>query len=91
MNHPKGFNGYRDRGKPRRYRTDKTCQAKRRYTSEVEARAGAVVDMRERANRHRLWVYRCPHCSGWHLTHKEQGRRWEVIGENPVAADAPAT
>lgn len=84
-------NAWRDPGKPRRYRTNNTCKAKRRFVTEVEARAMAVVDMRERANRHRLWVYLCPHCAGWHLTHKDLGRRWEVIGENPVPAHAPAT
>lgn len=87
----RGSNKARDLHKPRRYRTDNTCKGKRRWVSEVEARAVGAIDIEESAGKVlHLWVYRCQHCSGWHLTSKNQGSRWKVTVENPAAADAPA-
>jgi hypothetical protein len=68
----------RDRGKPRKYRTDNTCKAKPRYVSEVEARANALLSLETRRDTDRIWVYRCRHCSGWHLTSSNQGKRYMV-------------
>lgn len=79
-----GRNAWRDQGKPRTYRTDRTCQAKQRYTDEIAVRAAGSVSMVERKNRHRLWCYRCTHCSGWHLTHSDQGARWEIRANDPA-------
>jgi hypothetical protein len=73
-------NAWRDRGKPRPYRTDATCKDKRRYPDEVSIRAIGAVDLTEcKDPAKRLWCYRCRHCSGWHLTSTNQGKRWEII------------
>ena len=68
----------RDKGKPRKYRTNHTCQVKQRWVTEIEARANALLSLEERRDTDRLWVYRCPHCSGWHLTSVPNGKRWLV-------------
>jgi hypothetical protein len=72
-----GRNAWRDRGKPRKYRTDETCKDKRRYPDEMSIRAVGAVELEERKAK-RLWCYRCRHCTGWHLTSKDQGPRWEI-------------
>jgi hypothetical protein len=79
-----GGNTWRDRGKPRTYRTDPTCKDKPRYQDEVTVRAAGAVSLEERKNREQLWCYRCRHCRGWHLTSKNQGKRWEITVENPA-------
>jgi len=71
----------RDRGKPRKYRTDPRCADKRRMVDEAAARAMALVAIEERKGERRtdrLWVYRCNRCDGWHLTSKSKGSRWLV-------------
>lgn len=74
-----GKNAWRDRGKPRRYRTDPTCKGKRRFADEPGVRAAGVLSIiEEHVAIGRLWCYRCRHCGGFHLTSKEQGRRWEI-------------
>lgn len=73
----------KDRGKPRRYRTDKTCNGKRRFVSEVEARAAAAVSLDERRDAERLWVYLCGHCSGWHITSRAHSTRYVVERVKP--------
>lgn len=81
-----GGNVWRDRGKPRAYRTDPTCKDKPRYPDELTARAAGAVSLAERQNREWLWVYRCKHCrGGWHLTHKDQGNAFAITVDNPVA------
>lgn len=65
--------------RPRRYRTDPKCKAKRYYVDEVGARAGALIALKEIGNRRRLWVYKCRHCDGWHLTHNDQGAARKVV------------
>ena len=72
----------RDRDKPRRYRTDRNCKAKRRYLSEVEVFAAGMLSIMEEQNRTRLWCYRCRHCEGWHLTSANQGARWLITVDN---------
>lgn len=80
--------GRRDRGKPRRYRTEHRCQNKRRFIDEVSAKAIGMVQLEECFNGVRLWVYRCTHCDGWHLTSKNKGRRYEVPNPRDDAARA---
>lgn len=77
-------NVWRDRGKPRRYRTDRTCKDKQRYTDEPSVRAGGAVSIAERKNRDKLWCYPCRHCAGWHLTHLNQGKRYEITEGCPA-------
>lgn len=72
-------NAWRDRGKPRTYRTDRTCKEKRRSHDEVEIRAIGAVTLAELGDpEKRLWCYRCKHCGGFHLTSKNEGTRWEI-------------
>ena len=53
--------------------SERNCQRKIRHHSEAKAlRAASRVAGKARV-RH-LRVYRCPHCQGWHLTRKVQGR-----------------
>lgn len=68
----KDRNSWRDTGKPRAYRTDKTCKDKRYFADEALARAQAQLTIQERALK-KLWIYRCPHCPGWHHTSCNQG------------------
>jgi len=65
-------NAWRDRGKPRRYRTDKTCKDKRYFADEALARAQAQARIQE-VGLKKLWVYRCRFCPGWHITSHNQG------------------
>jgi len=65
-------NAWRDRGKPRAYRTDNTCKGKRYFSDELLARANAQDTIHE-AGLKKLWVYRCSSCPGWHLTSHNQG------------------
>lgn len=50
----------------------RNCERKQPYTSELNARinAQAVINdtRRSRDTPRRLWVYRCPHCTAWHMT-----------------------
>jgi hypothetical protein len=59
------------------------CRRKRRFTTRIEADAHALESM-VRPHRGKpvvhLYVYRCDHCTGWHLTKKfhplPQSRLW---------------
>lgn len=44
------------------------CQAKRRHADELTARAAAASHLEAGSDRVKLYVYRCKHCDGWHLT-----------------------
>lgn len=81
----KDRNAWRDRGKPRRYITDKNCKMKDRFTDEPQARAAALFAIENPRNgdkpRTQLWVYRCDHCSGWHMTSRRHDHRWLVEAE----------
>lgn len=68
----KDRNAWRDVGKPRPYRTEKTCKDKRYFCDEHLARAQAQLTIQEQGLK-KLWVYRCPHCPGYHLTSNNQG------------------
>jgi len=50
--------------------SQKVCLKKIRYWSERQASRIAELAMATRPDR--IWVYRCPHCEGWHLTRMEQ-------------------
>jgi hypothetical protein len=87
-----GRNRWRDRGKPRRYRTDHTCQEKRRFSDEIQAKAVGMIELEENCgNGKRLWVYPCHHCNGWHLTSKNGGERYLVPDPRRDAARARRT
>jgi len=82
-------NVWRSRSKPRRYVYDKDCKMKARFTDEPQARAGALIAIenprhpKERVSR--LWVYRCPHCFGWHMSSSDHGKRFCVEREKRAA------
>lgn len=48
---------------------EKGCTGKRWYRSAAEARAGK--QRTERITQKKFRIYRCPWCSGWHLTTKK--------------------
>lgn len=78
----------RDGGKPRRYRTERTCSGKRYFADEIGARAVGAVTVEGSYGEKSLWVYRCKHCPGWHLTSKNQGARWLVAAKNTQSKHA---
>lgn len=47
-----------------------SCQEKRRYRSEDEAKKVAEIQMLRDMNLE-LSVYKCPECLGWHLTRRK--------------------
>lgn len=53
------------------------CQAKRRYSDELGARASASV-ICERTSKDKLGVYFCRFCRGWHVTSLTTTRGWRV-------------
>jgi hypothetical protein len=80
----RGRNAWRDVGKPRKYRTDKTCKNKRYFSDEALARASAQATIQEVGNVKKLWVYRCQHCPGFHLTSHNQGPDKLVTAVSPA-------
>jgi len=50
----------------RKARRRETCESKRRFATEAEARAAALWDRTQFGVR--LISYRCEECDGWHLT-----------------------
>jgi hypothetical protein len=52
---------------------------KYRYADDLTARAvGSSYEAAQRAAGLVLYVYRCPHCGGWHLTRNDNGKRARV-------------
>lgn len=47
----------------------RACGRKRRYETRVEAAKAAEKSSR-RKDAPKIFVYECPYCSGWHLTHR---------------------
>lgn len=47
------------------------CDRKQRYASSAEAKARGRHSLTFQRNEC-LWVYKCPHCKGWHLTSRPQ-------------------
>lgn len=60
-----------------------TCANKTRHPDEITARAIAMHAIQTHGNTRQLFVYRCPQCSGWHLTrcHQKSGA---ITADNPL-------
>lgn len=63
---------------------ERRCTGKHRWPDEFTARAGAAHAIKAFGKVSALYVYRCPHCRGWHLTRTKQ------YGQEPVRAGALA-
>lgn len=50
----------------------KACESKRRYATRADAKA--TIATCERHGSPALYLYKCPYCGGWHLTHKRPSR-----------------
>lgn len=71
----RGQKGYGARGRlddedPDEFRA---CARKRRYATSVEAKKAAEKSSK-RKDAPKLFVYECPYCGGWHLTHRKPRR-----------------
>ena len=51
----------------------RACGRKKRYETRVEARMAAERNSR-RKDAPKIFIYECPYCGGWHLTHRRPGR-----------------
>lgn len=80
--------------KPARYsqlrRPPLLCADKRRHPDEVAARAHGMRSIENNKNAEMLFVYRCEHCAGWHLTKSPLGKSPAITSENPVDIDPRA-
>lgn len=47
----------------------RACGRKKRYATRVEATKAAEKSSR-RKDAPKIFVYECPYCGGWHLTHR---------------------
>lgn len=47
----------------------RACGRKRRYETRVGAKKAAERSSR-RKDAPKIFVYECPYCGGWHLTHR---------------------
>lgn len=47
----------------------RACGRKNRYETRVEASKAAERNSR-RKDAPKIYVYECPYCGGWHLTHR---------------------
>lgn len=63
------------------------CEPKHRYADEMTARIGAMHSINRYKNTDKLYVYKCPHCVGWHLTHSVQRDACGVKADDPVAME----
>lgn len=69
---------------------DKMCLRKRRFPDEYVARASAQTTLQSNPDVGQLFVYQCPSCRGWHLTHKNHGEKTTyVTRDNPYRDDRP--
>lgn len=48
---------------------DKMCIKKQRFADEMSCRVRAQHGMSNTETK-MLWIYRCPNCRGYHMTHK---------------------
>lgn len=72
--------------RPRKRIDNRVCLGKRRFSDEAGARALGMTSIAERPwGVSVLWVYRCPHCDGWHLT-KNRRKEPAITADNPVTA-----
>lgn len=51
----------------------RVCGRKKRYDTRVDAKKAAEKSSR-RKDAPKIFVYECPYCGGWHLTHRRPGR-----------------
>lgn len=51
----------------------RACGRKRRYETRFDAKRAAERSSR-RKDAPKIFVYECPYCGGWHLTHRRPGR-----------------
>lgn len=51
----------------------RACGRKRRYDTRVEAAKAAERSSR-RKDAPKIFVYECPYCGGWHLTHRRPAK-----------------
>ena len=51
----------------------RACGRKKRYDTRVDAKKAAEKSSR-RKDAPKIFVYECPYCGGWHLTHRRSGR-----------------
>ena len=51
----------------------RACGRKKRYETRVDARKAAARSSR-RKDAPKIFVYECPYCGGWHLTHRRPTR-----------------
>ena len=56
-----------------RGREFRACGCKKRYDTRVDARKAAERNSR-RKDAPKIFIYECPYCGGWHLTHRRPGR-----------------
>ena len=47
----------------------RACGRKKRYETRAEAKKAAEASSRRR-DAPKIFVYECPYCGGWHLTHR---------------------
>lgn len=64
------------------------CAGKNRYPDEYAARAVGMYAINTYKNPPRLYVYQCPHCSGWHLTKSRNTERPAISRHDPLEAHA---
>lgn len=50
----------------------RACGCKRRYETRIDAKRAAERSSR-RKDAPKIFVYECPYCGGWHLTHRRPG------------------
>ena len=51
----------------------RACGRKKRYETRVDAKKAAERSSR-RKDAPKIFVYECPYCGGWHLTHRRPAR-----------------
>ena len=51
----------------------KACGRKKRYDMRMDAKKAAEKSSR-RKDAPKIFVYECPYCGGWHLTHRRPDR-----------------
>lgn len=51
----------------------RSCGRKKRYDTRVDAKKAAERSSR-RKDAPKIFVYECPYCGGWHLTHRRPAR-----------------
>lgn len=65
-------------------RVTHNCQKKRRFSDEFAARAATQERLQQLAWPDGLSVYRCPLCTGWHMTSKKGQPRYFRVTDTDV-------